>query len=74
MKRLCGAIVYVCCVPYLVVVMYWEIATVAETVYLRKGDAEIFSDLSLHSSAWVWPDPPRFQPSCFGLCTREELP
>jgi len=74
MKKLCGAIVYLCCVPFLVVVMCWEIATVATTVYLRKGDAEIFSDLSLHSSAWVWPDPPRFQPSCFGLCIREELP
>ncbi len=74
MKRLCGAIVYVCFVLFLVAVMYWDIATVVRTFYPRDGDAERFSDLQMRSSTWLWRDPPRFKPSCFGLCTREELP
>jgi hypothetical protein len=73
-KRLCGAIVHVCCVPFLMAVIYLEIATVATRVYMRNGYAERFSDLPLRSSKWFWPDPPRFTQSCFGLCTREELP
>jgi hypothetical protein len=73
-KRLCGEIAYVCCVPFFVAVIYLEIATVATMVYTRNGNTERFSDLPLRSSTWFWPDPLRFTPSCFGLCTREELP
>ena len=74
MKNLCGAIAYVSCALFLVVAIDLETATVPIRGYMRNGETERFSDLPSHSSTWIWPDPPRFRPPCFGLCTREELP